>query len=50
MKVSKITGFGVVLLLLTSGFLLAQNIPLNNWTVPPYTGVGPTAAGITTMG
>jgi len=47
MKFSKRIGFGVVLLLLASGALLAQNIPLNNWTVPPYT--QSSRGGITTM-
>ena len=37
MKSSKITGFAVALLLLASGALLAVDVPLNNWTVPPYT-------------
>jgi hypothetical protein len=46
MKFSKRIGFGVVLLLLASGALLAQDIPLNNWTVPPYTH---SSGGITTM-
>jgi hypothetical protein len=46
MKFSKRIGFGVVLLLLASGALLAQNIPLNNWTVPPE---GRSSRGITTM-
>jgi hypothetical protein len=48
MKFSKQLGFGVVLLLLASGFLLAQDIPLNNWTVPPYT-QSSHSGGITTM-
>lgn len=48
MKFSKRLGFGVVLLLLASGFLLAQEIPLNNWTVPPYT-QSAHSGGITTM-
>ena len=48
MKSSKTTGFGITLLLLASGFALAQNIPLNNWTVPPYS-QSSHRSGITTM-
>jgi hypothetical protein len=48
MKFSKQLGFGVVLLLLASGFLLAQDIPLHNWTVPPYA-QSSHSGGITTM-
>jgi hypothetical protein len=48
MKFSKFVGFGVVLLLLASGALVAQDIPLNNWTVPPYT-QSSHSGGITTM-
>jgi hypothetical protein len=47
MKFSKRIGFGVVVLLLASGALLAQDIPVNNWTVPPYT--SSSHGGITTM-
>src|SRR6476646_3846953 len=48
MKVSKTMGFGVVLLLLASGALVAQDIPLHNWTVPPYN-QSSHSGGITTM-
>jgi hypothetical protein len=48
MKFSKQLGFGITLLLLASGFALAQNIPLNNWTVPPYS-QSSHRGGITTM-
>jgi hypothetical protein len=48
MKFSKQLGFGITLLLLASGFALAQNIPLNNWTVPPYS-QSSHSGGITTM-
>jgi hypothetical protein len=44
MKFSKRFGFGVALLLLSSGFLLAQDIPLHDWTVPSSH-----SGGITTM-
>jgi hypothetical protein len=48
MKFSKQVGFGIVLLFLASGFLVAQDIPLNNWTVPPYA-QSSHSGGITTM-
>jgi hypothetical protein len=48
MKFSKQLGFGITLLLLASGFAFAQNIPLNNWTVPPYA-QSSHSGGITTM-
>jgi hypothetical protein len=48
MKFSKGFGFAFALLLLASGALVAQDIPLNNWTVPPYT-QSSHSGGITTM-
>ena len=48
MKSSKITGFAVALLLLASGALLAVDVPLNNWTVPPYRAES-SRGGLTTM-
>jgi hypothetical protein len=49
MKFSKQLGFGITLLLLASGFLLAQEIPLHNWAVPPYVQSTQSTGGIHTM-
>src|SRR6476659_1213722 len=48
MKFSKGIGLAIVLLLLASGALVAQDIPLHNWTVPPYN-QSSHSGGITTM-
>jgi len=42
-------GLLILAVLFASGALLAQNIPLNNWTVPPYTQSSSSHGGITTM-
>src|SRR6266567_3170012 len=41
-------GLLVLAVLLASSVLIAQDIPLTNWTVPPYHGSG-SSGGITTM-
>jgi hypothetical protein len=41
-------GLALVAVLLASSFLIAADVPLNNWTVPPYRQMG-TEGGLTTM-
>lgn len=46
---AKRVGFVLLALLVASGALLAADIPLANWTVPPYQGRPVSSGGITTM-
>jgi hypothetical protein len=41
--------FAIALFAAVSTFTFAQDIPLTNWTVPPYHSGGSSSAGITTM-
>jgi hypothetical protein len=46
---AKRVGFVLLAVLVASGALLAADIPLANWTVPPYQGRPASSGGITTM-